>query len=63
MGSEEQLFTTPSVPLCLSSIPFQDVPKYCPVSKNKSYQFTNVPIIPLSLIKNNSFLKKADKFI
>ena len=28
---------TPSVPLCLSSIPFLDVPKYCPVSKNKSY--------------------------
>ena len=29
--------TTPSVPLCLSSIPFWDVPKYCPVSKNKSH--------------------------
>ena len=31
------LFITPSVPLCLSSIPFWDVPKYCPVSKNKSH--------------------------
>ena len=28
---------TPSVPLCLSSIPFWNVPKYCPVSKIKSY--------------------------
>ena len=28
---------TLSVPLCLSSIPFWDVPKYCPVSKNKSH--------------------------
>ena len=27
----------PSVPLCLSSILFSDVPKYCPVSKNKSH--------------------------
>ena len=31
-----ELIYTPSVPLCLSSIPFWDVPKYCPVSKNKS---------------------------
>ena len=31
------LVYTPSVPLCLSSIPFWDVPKYCPVSKNKSH--------------------------
>ena len=50
---------TPSVPLCLSFIPFWDVPKYCPVFKNKSHYytpmcvrvcykiFTNVPIIPL----------------
>ena len=28
---------TPSVPLCLSFILFWDVPKYCPVSKNKSH--------------------------
>ena len=28
---------TLSVPLCLSSIPFWNVPKYCPVSKNKSH--------------------------
>ena len=28
---------TPSVPVCLSSIPFWDVLKYCPVSKNKNY--------------------------
>ena len=28
---------TPSVPLCLSFIPFWDVPKYCHVSKNKSH--------------------------
>ena len=28
---------TPFVLLCLSSIPFWDVPKYCPVSKNKSH--------------------------
>ena len=26
---------TPFVPVCLFSIPFWDVPKYCPVSKNK----------------------------
>ena len=32
-----RLHCTPSVPLCLSSIPFWDVPNYCPVSKNKSY--------------------------
>ena len=38
---------TPSVPLCLSSIPFWDVLKYCPVSKNKSHYYTNVPIIPI----------------
>ena len=31
-----QLSSTTSVPLCLSSIPFWDVPKYCIVSKNKS---------------------------
>ena len=30
-------FNTPSVPLNLSSIPFWDVPKYCPVSKIKSH--------------------------
>ena len=28
---------TPSVPLFLSSIPFGDVPKYCPIFKNKSH--------------------------
>ena len=28
---------TPSVPLCLSSILFWEVPKYCHVSKNKSH--------------------------
>ena len=28
---------TPSVPLFLSSIPFWDVSKYCPISKNKSH--------------------------
>ena len=28
---------TPSVPVCLSSILFWNVPKYCPVSKNKSH--------------------------
>ena len=38
---------TPSIPLFLSSISFWDVSKYCPVSKNKSHKFTNVPIIPL----------------
>ena len=31
------LKTTTSVPVCLSSIPFWDVPKYCSVSKNKNY--------------------------
>ena len=28
---------TPSIPVYLSSIPFWDVPKYCSISKNKSY--------------------------
>ena len=48
--------TTTSVPLCLSSIPFWNVPKYSPVSKNKSHKFTNVPIIPLftNVLINNS---------
>ena len=32
-----EIIYTPSVPLCLSSILFWDVPKYCPVSKNKSH--------------------------
>ena len=35
------------VPLCLSSILFWEVSKYCSVSKNKSQWFTNVPIIPI----------------
>ena len=53
---ENQLINTPSVPLCLSSIPFLDVLKYCPISKNKSYQFTNVSIIPLLYFQN--YLKR-----
>ena len=28
---------TPSILVCLSSIPFWDVPKYCHVSTNKNY--------------------------
>ena len=31
------LKNTPSVPLCLSSILFWNIPKYCPVSKNKNH--------------------------
>ena len=37
IGKVIMLLITPSVPLCLSSIPFWDVPKYCPISKNKSH--------------------------
>ena len=33
----DNIITTSSVPLFLSSIPIWDVSKYCPVSKNKSY--------------------------
>ena len=32
-----KLSITPSISAYLSSIPFWDVPKYCPISKNKSY--------------------------
>ena len=37
-------------------------PKYCPVSKNKSYQFTNVPII-LLLYFQNHLKKKNNKYL
>ena len=43
---------TTFAPVYLSFIPFQDVPKYCPVFKNKNYQFTNVPIISLLYFQN-----------
>ena len=33
----DNIITTLSVPFFLSSIPFWDVPKYYPVSKNKSH--------------------------
>ena len=33
----DNIITTPSVLLFLSFILFWDVPKYCPVSKNKSH--------------------------
>ena len=55
------VLNTPSVPVCLSSIPFWDIPKYCPVSKNKSYLLTNVPIIPL-LYFQNYLRKKNNKY-
>ena len=37
MGKQTNLSLTPFVLVCLSSIIFWDVPKYCPVSKNKSH--------------------------
>ena len=42
--------------VCLFSIPFWDVPKYCHVSKNKNNLFTNIPIIPLLYFQN--YLKR-----
>ena len=33
---KEKIYT-PSIPVCLFSIPFWNVPKYCPVFKSKSY--------------------------
>ena len=53
----EPLKNTPSVLVCLSSIPFWDVSKYCPVFKNKNDQFTNIPII-LLLYFQNYYLKR-----
>ena len=50
------VLNTPFVLVCLSSISFWDIPKYCPVSKNKSYSLTNVPIIPLLYFQN--YLRK-----
>ena len=47
---------TTSVPICLSSIPFWDVPKYCPIFKNKNDKFTNIPIILLLYFQN--YLKR-----
>ena len=47
---------TPSVLIYLSSIPFWDVLKYCPASKNKSNSFNNFSIISLLYFQN--YLKR-----
>ena len=52
----ETLFYTPSVPICLSFIPFWDIQKYCLISKNRSHWLTNVLIIPLLYFQN--YLKR-----
>ena len=52
----EPLKNTSSVLVCLSSISFWDVLKYCPVFKDKNDQFINIPIILLLYFQN--YLKR-----